>query len=110
MPGRLSDAGLANLAAVGNTTMKTFISSALVAAAFLSTVPAAAAVVQGDFRTESDLPYYSAFGPLVYQNIGAVLGAGYELDGDNFAGNPSNWGGGVVFADYCRKYRLWRGV
>ena len=80
--------------------MKKFLAGALVAAAFVSAVPAAAAVVQGDFRAESDLPSYSARGPKVYQNLDAVLGAGYELGSGHFVANPSSWSGGVVFADW----------
>ncbi len=56
--------------------------------------------LSGDFRTESDLPDYSASGPLVYESLGQSIGAGYELDSSHFVGNPSGWGGGVVWMDY----------
>ena len=59
-----------------------------------------AAPVSGDFRTESDLPDYSTAGPLVYENLGQTIGAGYELDSSHFQENPSGWQGGVVWMDY----------
>ncbi len=59
-----------------------------------------AAPVSGDFRTESDLPDHSTAGPLVYESIGQSIGSGYELDSSHFQGNPSGWGGGVVWMDY----------
>ncbi len=62
-------------------------------------ISAHAAISSGDFRTESDLPNYSAAGPLVYQNLGASVGAGYELNSSHFVANPSGWSGGVVFMD-----------
>jgi len=59
-----------------------------------------AALITGDFRTESDLPYQSDLGPLVHENIAAAIGAGFELTDADFVENPSDWGGGVVFMDY----------
>ncbi|MCP4645153.1 MAG: hypothetical protein GY851_32225, partial [bacterium] len=53
----------------------------------------------GDFRTESDLPDYSTAGPLVYENLGAAIDGGVELDDSHFVENPSSWGGGVVHMD-----------
>jgi Ca2+-binding RTX toxin-like protein len=59
-----------------------------------------ATIISGDFRTESDLPYCcGSFGPLVYENLNATVGAGDELTGANFVSNPDNWGGGLVFID-----------
>jgi hypothetical protein len=58
-----------------------------------------AAMTTGDFRTESDLPDYSTAGPLVYENLGAAIGGGVELDSSHFVENPSGWGGGVVHMD-----------
>ncbi len=80
--------------------MKTLIAAALAASAFLTAVPAAAVVVSGDFLSQSDLPSYSSYGPKTYQNLGAVLGTGLELNGSHFVSNPAGWGGGVVFADW----------
>jgi hypothetical protein len=60
---------------------------------------ASATLVSGDFRTESDLPG-SSVGPLVYQSLEQIIGAGYELDSGDYLENPSNWGGGVVWMDY----------
>jgi hypothetical protein len=58
-----------------------------------------ATLVSGDFRTESDLPDLSV-GPLVYQSLEQIIGAGYELDSGDYLQNPSNWVGGVVWMDY----------
>lgn len=67
---------------------------------FLITGVANATIITADFRTESDLPYCcNDAGPLVYENIGAILNAGYELDDDNFVSNDSSWSGGVVYVD-----------
>lgn len=61
---------------------------------------ASAALIQGDFRTESDLPYCCASGgPLVYEKLGASIGTGEELTSADFISNPSFWGGGVVHMD-----------
>lgn len=61
---------------------------------------ASAALISGDFRTESDLPTVSVNGPKVYQHLGASIGAGAELTNAHFLSNPSGWGGGVVFMDF----------
>ncbi len=59
-----------------------------------------AALISGDFRTESDLPGSWSVGPLVYQNLSASIDGGIELTGANFLENRSNWGGGLVHMDY----------
>ncbi len=62
-------------------------------------INANAAIFTGDFRTESDVPPISSSGPLVYENLGAYVGVGKELDDSHFVENPSNWLGGVVHMD-----------
>ncbi|CAN7490779.1 PEPxxWA-CTERM sorting domain-containing protein [Phenylobacterium sp. LjRoot164] len=80
--------------------MKKLIAGAIAAGTLMFGLPAAAAVTVADFRSESHLPDYSSSGGKLYQNTGAVLGAGDELDGGDFVSNPSGWGGGVVFVDW----------
>ncbi len=87
-------------AQLGLETMKKLIAGAIAAGTLMFGLPAAAAVTVADFRSESHLPDYSSSGGKLYQNTGAVLGAGYELDGGDFVSNPSGWGGGVVFVDW----------
>lgn len=82
-----------------NTTIKRLRSAMALITVLLVTGNVEAAILSGDFRTESDLPYYGGVGPLVYENIGAPVGAGAELTGANFVEDPSNWGGGVVHMD-----------
>ncbi len=61
---------------------------------------ASAAIVQGDFRHESDLPFCCARGgPVVLQALGRAVAAGPELTGADLLSNPSGWGGGIVHAD-----------
>ncbi len=68
---------------------------------FLVLCPAVqAGLISGDFRTESNLPDVRNGLPLVYQDLGAAIGPGYELDDNDFLENPDNWGGGVVWMDY----------
>jgi hypothetical protein len=81
------------------TTIKNLRGAIALITVLLAAGNVEAAILSGDFRTESDLPYYSGGGPLVYENIGAPVGAGAELTGANFVENPSNWGGGVVHMD-----------
>jgi hypothetical protein len=69
------------------------------AAALFAVAPANAAVIGADFRTETDLPSLGS-GPLIYENLGASVGAGYELDNAHFSENPSGWKGGVVWLNY----------
>jgi len=67
-----------------------------VAAAFMA-VPASAAIVSADFRGEFDLPDAGfGSGARVFENIGASLGAGNELDDGDQIENPSSWFGGVA--------------
>jgi hypothetical protein len=80
--------------------MNSMLRIALAASACALTLPAAAAVTQGDFRSESDLPDYSAAGPMVLERTGSVLAAGYELDTGDFVENPAGWGGGYVHVDW----------
>lgn len=61
---------------------------------------ASAALISGDFRTESNLPDSRTGTPLVYQSLDQSIGAGYELNGGDFVSNPDGWGGGVVFMDF----------
>jgi hypothetical protein len=82
------------------TTIKSLRGAIALITVLLITGNVEAAILSGDFRTESDLPYCcDRAGPLVYENIGAAVGAGEELTGANFVQNPSNWGGGVVHMD-----------
>lgn len=67
---------------------------------FLMAGVANAALISGDFRTESDLPNVRPEGPLVYQNLGAPIGPGVELNDSHFLENPASWGGGVVHMDF----------
>jgi len=81
------------------TTSKNLATAILVTLLF-SIANAQAAIISGDFRTESDLPYCCASGgPLVYENIGAPVGPGAELTDADFVENPTGWGGGVVHLD-----------
>lgn len=80
--------------------MKSLLAGAFAATLLALSAPVAAQVVSGDFRTESNLPTVREGLPLVYQNQGAVLGAGYELNGNHLVSNPSSWTGGVVFVDW----------
>ncbi|WP_200882560.1 hypothetical protein [Methylobacter sp. BBA5.1] len=82
------------------TTIKRLRSAIVLITVLLVTGNVEAAILSGDFRTESDLPYCCGGGrPLVHENIGAPVGDGAELTGANFVENPSNWGGGVVHMD-----------
>ena len=60
---------------------------------------AQATLLLADFRNESDLPRYGGSGPLVYQNLGAVIGSGVELDISHFLSNPTPWWAGSVTAN-----------
>jgi len=71
---------------------------ALVVLCALGAGTAHATMTTGDFRTESDLPGHGS-GPLVYENLGATIGPGAELDSSHYVENPSGWGGGVVHMD-----------
>jgi hypothetical protein len=64
----------------------------------IATSQANAAIIQGDFRTESDLPGAGS-GALVYEALNVNVGAGDELTNSDFIQNPSSWGGGVVNMD-----------
>ncbi|HDY84365.1 hypothetical protein LCGC14_0969610 [marine sediment metagenome] len=57
-----------------------------------------AAIIQGDFRTESDLPGQGS-GALVYEALNVNVGSGDELTNSDFIENPSSWNGGVVNMD-----------
>jgi hypothetical protein len=57
------------------------------------------AQIVGDFRTESDLPYFGSNGPLIYENIGVTVDGSIELTEANFSANPSFWMGGLVYMD-----------
>lgn len=61
---------------------------------------AQATLLLADFRNESDLPDFSSAGPKVYENLGAVIGSGVELDTTHLVSNPANWGGGVVTSNF----------
>lgn len=72
----------------------------LCAVMLLFSAAANAAIISGDFRNESDLPYCCArSGPVVLEAIGQSVGAGTELDGSASFSNPSGWGGGIVYVD-----------
>lgn len=58
-----------------------------------------ASIVSGDFRTEGDLPDFSAAGPLVYEAIGVTVGAGPELTEVDLLANPASWIPGLVYMD-----------
>lgn len=80
--------------------MKNIMKSAVAGLFLILPFAVNATIISGDFRTESDLPYCCEDGgPLVYENLEASVGAGVELTSDNFAENPSSWGGGVVHMD-----------
>lgn len=68
--------------------------------AFMFAGAANAALVTGDFRTESNLPDTRTGSPLVYESLNQSIGAGYELDNGDFLENPDGWGGGVVWMDF----------
>jgi hypothetical protein len=73
----------------------------IIAALFLiSPFAAQADPITADFRTESDLPDGCSSGPLVYENLGASIGAGPEMTGADFVQNPCNWRGGLVNLDW----------
>ncbi|WP_188697141.1 PEP-CTERM sorting domain-containing protein [Bowmanella pacifica] len=59
-----------------------------------------AALIRADFRTESNLPDYRNGLPLIYQSLDKQIGAGAELDSDDFLQNPDGWSGGRVWMDF----------
>ncbi|WP_088330887.1 hypothetical protein [Lacimicrobium sp. SS2-24] len=59
-----------------------------------------ATLITADFRTEANLPDVRNGLPLIYESIGQSVGAGYELNDDDFVENPDSWNGGVVWMDY----------
>lgn len=72
---------------------------ALATAGLLLAGQSFAAILSGDFRTESNLPDHRNGAPLVYQHLGATVDNSVELNDSHFAANPDNWRGGVVFMD-----------
>ena len=77
------------------STFKKSVCALTVAAAFVA-APASAAIVSADFRAEFDLPDATfSLGARVFENLGATLGAGTELDDGDEIQNPSAWAGGV---------------
>lgn len=78
--------------------LRRLLLNAAVLAIGLWGLSAQAAITGGDFRAESSMQYPISAGPL-YENLGATVGAGYELDSSHFVANPGGWTGGVVFMD-----------
>lgn len=67
---------------------------------FSSLGGADATLLTGDFRTESNWPDWSTGGPLVYEDINAVIDSSIELTEADFLENPDGWLGGLVYMDY----------
>ena len=59
-----------------------------------------AGLISADFRADSHLPDHSSQGAKTYQSLAQAIGAGAELNSDDFVANPSDWGGGVVWMDF----------
>lgn len=72
--------------------MRFSIVSALALAGIVCASGAQAVVVSADFRSDLDLPAFSASGPRVLERIGqSVPNAGFELDESDEIANPSSW-------------------
>lgn len=67
------------------------------AALSVFSVLAHAVPISADFRLEADLPDLSDSGAKVYEALDQEVTSGYELTGDSFLENPSDWLGGEVW-------------
>lgn len=73
--------------------------AALAAFAVLATMggSANAAIAQADFRSELDLPDFSAAGPRVLERTGVGLpNPGFELEESDEISNPAGWGDALL--------------